>query len=242
IPHLSIAGFYAARWVRDAGISTIAACRSHAAFYHAGVARFVAGDPASAVSGLVCVSQHLHERARALSPSRARPCGRPSGVPVGAACSPQPGPLSLVYVGRLEERQKRILDTVDALAAAVRAVPGTRAMLVGDGRARADVEQRIDALGMRDYMRIAGTMAPDVIQGELARHNVIVLLSDYEGTPGAVMDGMAAGLVPVCLDIPGGVRELVIHECTGLLVANRDESFVAAIRRLAEDEALRRRL
>src|SRR5690606_4246442 len=30
--------------------------------------------------------------------------------------------------------------------------------------------------------------------------------------------------------------------CTGLLVANRDESFVAAIRRLAEDEALRRRL
>jgi hypothetical protein len=69
-----------------------------------------------------------------------------------------------------------------------------------------------------------------------------VLLSDYEGTPGAVMDGMEAGLVPVCLDIGRGVAELVRHEETGLLVPDRADGFVAAVRRLAEDESLRRKL
>jgi hypothetical protein len=56
------------------------------------------------------------------------------------------------------------------------------------------------------------------------------------------MDGMACGLVPVCLDIPGGLRELVIHEETGLLVTDREQSFQNAISRLGQDIALRRRL
>jgi glycosyltransferase involved in cell wall biosynthesis len=58
---------------------------------------------------------------------------------------------------------------------------------------------------------------------QLIEHNILILLSDYEGTPGAVMDGMACGLVPVCTDISGGVQELVIPDQTGLLVRDRGD-------------------
>jgi colanic acid/amylovoran biosynthesis glycosyltransferase len=56
------------------------------------------------------------------------------------------------------------------------------------------------------------------------------------------MDGMACGLVPICLDISGGVRELVIHRETGLLVKDREESFYQAIYQLYSDIALRQKL
>lgn len=65
---------------------------------------------------------------------------------------------------------------------------------------------------------------------------------DCEGVPGAVMDGMAVGLVHVCLDIPGGLRELVIPEKTGLLVSDRSKDFMAAVDRLVENADLRSRL
>jgi glycosyltransferase involved in cell wall biosynthesis len=46
----------------------------------------------------------------------------------------------------------------------------------------------------------------------------------------------------MCRDIPGGVRELVRPEETGLLVADHGAAFVEAARRLALDGALRRPL
>ena len=58
-----------------------------------------------------------------------------------------------------------------------------------------------------------------------------------------MVDGMAHGLVPVCLDSsPADDRKMVMHEETGLLVKDRDESFCSAIHRLAADEPFRLRL
>jgi SAM-dependent methyltransferase len=95
---------------------------------------------------------------------------------------------------------------------------------------------------MSNRIHCTGPVSPENLHRRLLQFNVLVLLSDYEGTPGAVMDGMSCGLVPVCLNIKGGVQDLVIHEETGLLVDNRKSSFVEAIFRLSEDLPLRQRL
>jgi hypothetical protein len=71
---------------------------------------------------------------------------------------------------------------------------------------------------------------------------VIVLLSDYEGLPIALMEAMACGCVPVCLRMRSGIPELVEDGETGLLVGDRGDGFVAAIRRLRDDRALWARL
>jgi SAM-dependent methyltransferase len=137
------------------------------------------------------------------------------------------------------QEAKRILDLVDALALVIRKCPDVEAALIGGGDQLPEVQERINRHMLNNDIKILGTVPSEEIQKTLADYDVVVLLSDHEGTPCAVMDGMAAGLVPVCLDIPGGVRELVIHEQTGLLVKDRGNDFLQAVERLIADEALR---
>jgi hypothetical protein len=56
------------------------------------------------------------------------------------------------------------------------------------------------------------------------------------------MEAMAAGLVPICMDIRSGIPELVHHEETGMLVADRGDAFVAAVGCLRESAELWLRL
>lgn len=242
VPNISVSGWFAARWVRESGVPTIAVHRSDDSFHWAMVDEFVTGKQEWTLTGLVCVSEDLRQRVAARKPRHTKLCVIPSGVPVTEQCSLQTGPLKLVYVGRLVQQQKRILDLVDALARVMRTHYDLTATLIGDGTERQAVQQRIDHYDLKERIKVLGTLPAEDIQAFLSRFHVLVLLSDYEGTPGSVMDGMAAGLVPVCLDISGGVQELIMHEKTGLLVRDRAQSFIDAITRLANDTGLRKRL
>jgi hypothetical protein len=82
----------------------------------------------------------------------------------------------------------------------------------------------------------------DQIQSHLLEHHVIVLLSDSEGLPIALMEAMACGVVPICLRVPSGVLELVEDGVTGLLVNNRGDDFFEAVRRLRDEPGLWERL
>lgn len=76
----------------------------------------------------------------------------------------------------------------------------------------------------------------------LARANLIVMPSYREGLPRGLIEAAAIGRAIVTTDAPG-CREVVRHEENGLLVPVGDAPAVAAaIRRLLEDPALRRRL
>jgi glycosyltransferase involved in cell wall biosynthesis/SAM-dependent methyltransferase len=245
VPNLSVAGWYAARWAREAGVPTVAAHRSNDSFHWEMVDRFVLGPAEWAVSGIVCVNEWLCAQIDARQPQSTRTTVIPSGVPMTAKVAHhRPGPIRLVYVGRLIHEQKRVFDLIDSLARVMKLLPDAEASLIGNS-AREDedaIDRRIASHGLQDHIRRLGVIEPENLSETLAAHHVLVLLSDYEGTPGSVMDGMAAGLVPVCLDIPGGVRELVIHEKTGLLVKDRGAEFTAAVIRLAGDPVLREQL
>jgi len=72
--------------------------------------------------------------------------------------------------------------------------------------------------------------------------HIAVLPSYREGLPKALLEAAASGRPMVAADVPG-CREVVIDNETGLLVAARDAVALAdALRRLAVDEGLRRRL
>ena len=63
-----------------------------------------------------------------------------------------------------------------------------------------------------------------------------------DGIPVAMMEALAMG-VPVVSTRVSGIPELVSHEETGLLVAEKEvEALTEAIAQLAEDEVLRQRL
>lgn len=77
------------------------------------------------------------------------------------------------------------------------------------------------------------------IEAVYAAIDVYVLASYREGFPRSAMEAAAMGIPVIATDIRGG-RQVVDDALTGLLVPPRDSgALVTAIRRLAEDEALR---
>jgi glycosyltransferase involved in cell wall biosynthesis len=154
---------------------------------------------------------------------------------------PQIPPFRFAYVGRFVEEQKRFRETVEALVRATREIPGTEAVLYGDGPERPFLEERLLSTDA-SAVSWGGSLAPHEIPARLQEAHAIVLLSDYEGTPTALMEGMAAGCVPVCTRIRSGIPELISDGVNGILVDDRGDSFLAAIRRLHDDPRLRERL
>jgi glycosyltransferase involved in cell wall biosynthesis len=167
----------------------------------------------------------------------------PYGAPVPERTAQAPnGKLRLVYIGRLVERQKRISETTRALCRAVRQIPNVEGVIYGDGPARPAVEQILRAEAGTLPVRLGGRLDSDQVQDHLLRCHALVLLSDYEGLPIALMESMACGVVPICLRTRSGIPELLEDDVNGLLVNDRAADFVAAVRRLRREPGLWKQL
>lgn len=151
----------------------------------------------------------------------------------------QQGTITFVHVGnRRPEKAHDVLLAAFALAAADR--PDLRLWLIGqhlddpilqDLLATHPARHRIDVLGYRQD-----------VPALLAAADAMVLSSDHEGLPVAIMEALALGK-PVISTSVGGVPEAIRHEREALLVARRDPGALAeALLRFADDPHLRARL
>jgi glycosyltransferase involved in cell wall biosynthesis len=240
--NLSGIGYLATRWVARAGIPTIGIMHSDDAFYAKIFGDFVVGAAGHCLSDLVCVSEFLYRGAAAAQTSTTVHL-IPYGVPIPARTADvSTGTLRLVYVGRLVEEQKQILSVTRALCRAVRELQGTEAVIYGNGPERERVRRCLEEEGVGERVRLGGQIDNADIQRVMADASVLVLLSDYEGLPIALLEAMACGLIPVCLRIRSGVGQLIDQGRTGFLVDDRGDDFVATIRAIASDAGLRSRV
>ncbi len=239
------AAYYAGRWLREAGIPTVGICHGGGMYdlYPGLLDQFVFGTVVYKVSAYVCVSKYLEQDVLERHPKeilvRRIPCGVP--IPKDVAQKPN-GRLRLAYVGQLVEERKRISELTHALCRAAREVPGTEALIYGDGPDRRVVEQILREEGDGLPVHLVGFVQNSEIPKHLLRCHAVVLLSDHEGLGLALLEGMACGVVPIALRGAPGVTEFVRDDVTGLLASDRGDDFVATVRRLREDPALWERL
>jgi colanic acid/amylovoran biosynthesis glycosyltransferase len=233
VPNFILGALYAGRLVKQAGIPTIGVLHSDEDFYQGLLRQFVFGQKSYQLSALVCVSEFLMQTVKA----QGEPEVFLERIPCGVELPEQlveknSAKLRLIYTGRLVEQQKQISKVTSALCRVVKEVPNTEAVIYGDGPARSTVQSIIATEGEGLPVQFGGSFDSTHIQAILADAHVLVLLSDYEGLPVSLLEAMAYGLVPICLNIRSGIPELVKHNLTGLLVEDRSEKFVEAIRRL----------
>jgi glycosyltransferase involved in cell wall biosynthesis len=142
----------------------------------------------------------------------------------------------LGFIGRLDPI-KRIPDLLDAMTLLP---PTTRLHVFGEGGQRPAIEAQIGRLGLRDRVILHGVVARP--HDALRQIDLLVLPSDAEGFGLVLIEAMAAGVPIVATDVPG-IRDVVRHEQTGLLVPARSPASLAgAIARVMNDPALRERL
>lgn len=145
-----------------------------------------------------------------------------------------PGPLRLVFAGRLEHGQKGVFDLplIDAQLRS-RGV-AARWIVMGDGPDGGELRRRwTDG----DVSWAGPLPRPDVL-ARLPDGDLFILPTRAEGLPVALVEAMGAGLVPVVSDISGGIPELVEPGVSGLRIAVGDTTgFASAIADLAANPA-----
>lgn len=145
----------------------------------------------------------------------------------------------LLYVGRIDPR-KGIATAVDALA---HLPPEARLRTVGAGDERFTEWLRLRALELNVELDLAGPIPRQTLAGEYAASDVVVFPVEWEEPWGLVpLEAMAVGR-PVVATGSGGSAEYLRDGVNCLLFAGGDaRSLSEAVRRLAGDPPLRRRL
>lgn len=143
-------------------------------------------------------------------------------------------------------REKNHLLFVRALAQLLPEFPDLFGVMVGQPVRASDpdvpeqIQAEIERLGVGERIRLVGFHPhPPAL---LPRFEIFCLPSDFEGTPNAVLEAMAAGL-PVVATRVGGIPQVIEHGVSGLLVEPRDEdALAAALRGLLRDPAKARQM
>jgi glycosyltransferase involved in cell wall biosynthesis len=132
------------------------------------------------------------------------------------------------------------LTLIEAFARACRERPTLRLVLVGEGRLRAGLEQRIAELGLTGRIVLHG--AERDARPLNAAFDLAVLASEAEGMPNALLEAAAAGRA-LLSTAAGGAVEIALDGSTGLVVPVGDAgALAAAMGRLVDDAELRARL
>jgi glycosyltransferase involved in cell wall biosynthesis len=95
---------------------------------------------------------------------------------------------------------------IDAAGAILAAYPNVRFVLIGDGPLRAELERRVEQLGVAKHFIFAGLRAEAA--SLIKAMDVFVLPSLRENLPVALLEAMACGASVVATDV-GGVREVL---------------------------------
>jgi glycosyltransferase involved in cell wall biosynthesis len=242
VPNYSVPAYFACHRARLAGIRTVGVFHADDPYYHDLLDWFVAGPEPWRLDGVAAVSEYLSELVVARSAPPTRVLHASCGALVSDAPADPPGEVfRLLYVGRLVDRQKRVLRVADRLCAAATTFPDVEAVLYGDGPLRPDVEA-LAAQRAPGRVRVE-SRAPNAMGDAMRTAHALVLLSDFEGMSMALMEAMACGLVPIVSGTRSGTDDLVRHEANGLVVdPDSEASFLAGVRRLREEPGLWLRL
>ena len=149
--------------------------------------------------------------------------------------------MRILFVGRLT-KQKRPDDFVRVISRVVPQFPNrfVKARIVGVGPMRPQLETLARELGLGpetlEFLNERGDM--DLVYREA---DLMIMTSEWEGTPNALLEAMACG-VPVVATRVGGIPE-ILTAGRGLLTEPQDEDgMTAAVVRLIDDPIMRRDL
>ena len=148
--------------------------------------------------------------------------------------------LEVVYIGRLAN-SKGVFDIVQAVAILTARGTGVHLRLAGYGAAEQQLREAITKAHLDDRVKLIGPVFGASKQRLWQSANVLAFPSHAEGLPYALLESMAAGVVPVITPV-GAIPDVVDDQVHGLFVPPESpEALADALERLHRDrDALHR--
>ena len=147
------------------------------------------------------------------------------------------GQVKFLYVGRVS-REKDLETLVEAFVRLHREHPRTLLSVVGDGPYLPDLKKQLP----KGSAIFTGFLSGEALARAYASADVFVFPSTTDTFGNVVLEAQASGLPAIVADT-GGPRELIEHGVTGLVTQSKNaQSLFDAMRQLAVDASLRRRM
>lgn len=158
-----------------------------------------------------------------------------------------PDAVPIVFAAGRLVRKKGFEYLIDALPA-LTSSPRPVLALAGAGDLGDELAGRARHAGVADRVRFLGNLTQDAVGAWFAAADVVVAPSvrddsgNVDGLPNVVLEALAAG-APLVTTMAGGIGDVVEHDRTGVIVAERDAPAIArAIDALLGDSERRTRL
>lgn len=143
--------------------------------------------------------------------------------PIDHAWFAEGEPPVVLAVGRLHPQKD--FPTLLRAFARVKEHKQARLLILGEGDQRAELEALSQSLGIADDVAMPGFAENPFAY--MARANLFVLSSAFEGLPGVLIQAMACGCPVVSTDCPSGPREILEAGRHGPIVPVGDEAGLA---------------
>jgi glycosyltransferase involved in cell wall biosynthesis len=134
------------------------------------------------------------------------------------------GRVTIIAVGSLKAAKD--FPSLIAAFARLRHVRKAQLLILGEGSLRGELEAQVESLGLRDFVLMPGFV--DDPYPYLAKADLFVLSSAWEGLPGVLIEALVAGVPVVSTDCPSGPAEILENGKYGRLVPVGDPEALAA--------------
>ncbi|WP_421875641.1 glycosyltransferase family 4 protein [Marinoscillum sp.] len=212
--NINTPGCFTSPWLIESGIPTINTHRSDDDLNWGRAVFFSDRNNHYHTSACVCVNKWLEtEMKNRLRGNSIKTRVIPSGVyPSRFKANFDMKARGVVYTGRFQDKQKNVLELLECMIELIKLGIVDYATLIGSGVLLYDLKLRVVEEGLDNVIKIMPRMDGDDYKKEMSRHHYFLFNSNYEGTPGAVMDAMSCGLIPIVRRY-NGVTELVEDSC-----------------------------
>lgn len=145
--------------------------------------------------------------------------------------------IRFIYVGWLVA-EKGLLELIEASRILQQSGTIFHLTVVGGGDLEDELNERVQAEGLRDFVTLTGWRKLEDVQGNLAQSDVFVLPTYAEGFPNALLEAFSLGL-PAISTAVGGIPDSLEDGDAGFLVLQKNaEALANAMRRYIDDPGL----
>lgn len=137
---------------------------------------------------------------------------------------------------------KRVERAIHGLHQCAARIPKAKLVVVGDGDARASLEELVRSLGLEGRVIFTGSMPHSEVYSYMAAADVFLSLYDLSNVGNPLLEAMTLGKCVVTLDVGNTAHEIINRQNGILLTYETLDSLGECLVELYEDPALRQKL